>query len=209
MSFTPPERIGLYGGAFDPPHTAHHALAACAIQQLQLDVLYVIPTGDAWHKSRTLTPAHHRLAMAKLQFGDLPLAVVDDRELLRQGPSYTIDSLRELADAHPKAGLFLLMGADQAQRFETWKDWMQIAELAQLAVAPRETGDSSGALPYEWHNHGLIRATLLNMPLANVSATDIRSGLEQGSGPAHTLKPSVLQYIQHHHLYMDRHDRSL
>ena len=209
MNQNRPARIGVYGGAFDPPHTAHHDLAAVAIAQLQLDRLYVLPTGDAWHKSRALTPAMHRLAMARLNFEDLAQAVIDERELQRQGPSYTIDSLKELTAAHPGADFFVLMGADQAQRFETWKDWQQITRLAQLAVAPRETASSSGALPHEWHNHTLIRATLLNMPLAIVSATDIRTGLEQGLAPAQTLKPAVFQYIQHHHLYMDHHDRSL
>jgi len=209
LSNSQPARIGVYGGAFDPPHTAHHDLAACAIAQLQLDRLYVLPTGDAWHKSRTLTPASHRLAMTKLNFEDLAQVVIDERELQRQGPSYTIDSLNELIVAHPDAEFFVLMGADQALRFETWKDWQQIARLAQLAVAPRETASSSGTWPHEWHNHPLIKVTLLNMPLAVVSATDIRTGLEQGLAPAHTLKPAVFQYIQHHHLYMDRHDRSL
>ena len=201
--------MGLYGGAFDPPHTGHHALAACAISQLQLDRLYVLPTGDAWHKSRTLTPASHRLTMTRLNFEDLAQAVIDDRELLRQGPSFTIDSLKELIAAHPGAEFFVIMGADQALRFETWKDWQDIARLARLAVAPRDTESSSGTYPHEWHNHPLIKVTLLNMPLAIVSATDIRTGLEQGLEPARTLKPAVFQYIQHHHLYMDRHDRSL
>jgi len=206
LNHTAPARIGIYGGAFDPPHTAHHDLAAVAIAQLKLDRLYVLPTGEAWHKTRTLTPARHRLAMARLNFEDLAQAVIDEREVLRQGPSYTIDSLKELVVDHPGAEFFVLMGADQALLFETWKDWQQIARLAQLAVAPRETAFSSVSLPHEWHNHALIKVRLLNMPLAIVSATDIRTGLEQGLAPAQTLKPAVFQYIQHHHLYMDHHD---
>ena len=209
MNNSSQRRIGLYGGAFDPPHTGHHALAACAIRQLQLDVLHVLPTGDAWHKTRALSDATHRSAMVTLNFADLPQVLIDERELLRQGPSYTIDSLRELVDQYPGAGFFLLMGEDQAARFDTWKDWQQIAQLAQLAVAPRQMQAQSGSLLHEWHNHPLIKATLLNMPLEIVSATDIRCGLEQGLLPRQALKPSVFQYIQHHHLYMDRHDRSL
>ena len=209
MNNSSQQRIGLYGGAFDPPHTGHHALAACAIRQLQLDVLHVLPTGDAWHKTRALSDAAHRTAMATLNFADLPQVLIDERELLRQGPSYTIDSLRELVDQYPGAGFFLLMGEDQAARFDTWKDWQQIAQLAQLAVAPRQMQAQSGSLLHEWHNHPLIKATLLNMPLEIVSATDIRCGLKQGLLPGQALKPSVFQYIQHHHLYMDRHDRSL
>ena len=201
--------MGLYGGAFDPPHTGHHALAACAIHQLQLDCLYVVPTGDAWHKAQTLSVAHHRLAMAKLNFEDLPAVVIDDIEIQRQGPSYTIDTLREVSGRHPGAECFVVLGADQALRFETWKDWQGIAQLAHLAVAPRALESRNGAGLYEWHNHPQIRHTLLNMPLENVSATDIRSDIEKGRQPGQALKPSVFQYIQHHHLYTDRHDRSL
>ena len=87
MNNSSQRRIGLYGGAFDPPHTGHHALAACAIRQLQLDVLHVLPTGDAWHKTRALSDATHRMAMAALNFADLPEVLIDDRELLRRGPS--------------------------------------------------------------------------------------------------------------------------
>ena len=147
--------------------------------------------------------------MAALNFADLPEVLIDDRELLRHGPSYTVDSLRELADQYPGAGFFLLMGADQAARFDTWKDWQQIAQLAQLAVAPRQMQVQSGGFLHEWHNQPLVKATLLNMPLEIVSATDIRCGLEQGLLPGQAVKPSVFQYIQHHHLYLDRHDRSL
>ena len=72
-------RIGIFGGAFDPPHLAHVALAQAAVTQLGLDELRVFPTGQAWHKARALTGAAHRLAMAKLAFGAVPGAVVDDR----------------------------------------------------------------------------------------------------------------------------------
>jgi len=199
----------LYGGAFDPPHTGHYSLAACAIQQLQLERLYVVPTGNAWHKSRELTSAHHRLAMAKLNFKDLDPVVIDERELRRLGPSYTIDTLSELQAEHAGAELFLIMGADQAARFDTWKNWRQIAQLAVLAVAPRESPGNPEASGHEWHNLSQIRLTLLNMPLENVSATEVRLGLDNGLVSPQALKPSVFQYIQQHHLYMDNHDRSL
>ena len=209
MSHSTTPQIGLYGGAFDPPHAGHHALAACAVTQLQLDTLYVLPTGDAWHKTQALSPAKHRLAMASLNFEDLAQVIVDDMEIKREGPSYTIDTLRVIEKRHAGAAFFVLLGADQAARFETWKDWQRIAQMACLAVAPRVLGSQEEACPHEWHNHSYIRYTLLDMPLENVSATDIRSGLAQGLPPGQTLKPSVFQYIQHHHLYMDRHDRSL
>ena len=100
-----PRKVGLFGGSFDPPHVAHVALAEAALGQLGLDELRILPTGQAWHKSRALTAAEHRLAMARLAFGHLPGAVVDDRELLRAGATYTIDTLRELAAEQPGAQL--------------------------------------------------------------------------------------------------------
>ena len=209
MSNSKRHRIGLYGGAFDPPHIGHHALAACAAAQLQLDILYVVPTGDAWHKSQGLSAAHHRLAMAGLNFEDISQVVMDDTEIKRSGPSYTIDTLSEVSVRHPEAELFVLLGADQAARFETWKDWVLIAQMACLAVAPRSLSPQEDAQAHEWHNHPQIKYTLLDMALENVSATDIRSDLKNGRHPGQALKPSVFQYIQHHHLYLDRHDRSL
>ena len=99
-------RLGVLGGAFDPPHRAHFALAQAAIDQLQLDQLRLIPTGNAWHKARALTIAHHRLAMCALAFADLDRAVIDPRETLRSGASYTFDTLTQLCLEFPAAQLF-------------------------------------------------------------------------------------------------------
>ena len=209
MNPTPATRIGLYGGAFNPPHNGHRALARCAIEQLKLDGLYLVPTGQAWHKTTHLAPAHHRLAMTRLNFADFPQAIVDAREIQREGPSYTIDTLTELIAEHPLAEFFLLLGADQAAHFEQWKRWQEIAQLAQLAVAPRQAAGLTPFSSAEWHNRSAIRATLLDMPLASVSATDIRLHIRQGADLSTALQPAVAHYIQHHHLYLDNHDTSL
>jgi len=119
MNAAPPRRVGLFGGAFDPPHAAHVALARAAVEQLQLDRLHIAPTGVAWHKPLVLSAAADRLAMCRLAFGDLPGIVIDARELRRDGPSYTIDTLTELRAEYPQAELFLQIGADQAAAFHT------------------------------------------------------------------------------------------
>ena len=90
----PPRRIGVFGGAFDPPHRGHTALAQAALEHLDLDLLLVVPTGTAWHKSRPLSDAQHRLAMCALAFGDVSRAQIDDCEIVRSGPSYTVDTLQ-------------------------------------------------------------------------------------------------------------------
>jgi nicotinate-nucleotide adenylyltransferase len=204
-----PKRIGLFGGAFDPPHLAHRALAEAAIDQLQLDALHVLPTGDAWHKPRGLTASNHRLAMTQLAFADLAHAHVDPLELQRTGPSYTLDSLAALRSRFPQATFFIVMGADQAANFTTWHRWSQIVEWAQLAVADRPLEQQAGSAPHEWHNPELTRCVHLRLPLIPLSATDIRWRCARGLSLDDALSPAVIQYIQQNHLYTDQHDRSL
>ena len=193
-------RIGVFGGAFDPPHNMHVALVQAALQQLQLDALYVFPTGHAWHKSRVLSLAQHRLAMAELAFGHIPRVVVDAREILRDGPTYTIDTLRELQAEQAQAQLFLVMGEDQATRLPTWHGWEEILQAAIISVASR--ADSSGAcspcLP-EFLPPGRCRALHL-LPM-ELSATDIRHRASTSQGIAHLVPDGVARYIDQHHLY--------
>ncbi len=187
----------MFGGAFDPPHRAHVALARVAIAQLPLDRLYVFPTGNAWHKARTLTPAVHRLAMTKLAFAGLPQVRVDDRELQREGATYSVDTLRELQAQQPGARLHLLMGEDQAASFTSWRDWQEIARLAVLCVAGRGTGEGVAAL------RALpgVRVEALQLPQMPESATEIRARLTAGQDITELVEPAVASYIESHDLY--------
>jgi nicotinate-nucleotide adenylyltransferase len=191
------QRVGMFGGAFDPPHRAHLTLARAAIAQLRLDRLYVFPTGDAWHKARTLTPAPDRLAMTRLAFAGVAGAEVDDRELRRTGPTYSVDTLRELQAEHPGARLHLLMGEDQAAGFTRWHAWQEVARLAVLCVAGRGTGEGVAAL------RALpdVRVELLELPQMPESATEIRNRLTIGQDIADLVEPAVASYIDSHHLY--------
>ncbi|HVE52317.1 MAG TPA: nicotinate (nicotinamide) nucleotide adenylyltransferase, partial [Ramlibacter sp.] len=186
-----PLRVGMFGGAFDPPHLAHRALAEAALAQLGLDRLYVVPTGDAWHKSRALTPAADRLAMAKLAFAAMPRVVVDDRELRRSGPTYSIDTLRELQAGQPGALLHLLMGDDQAAGFTRWRDWEGVARMAVLCVAGRGRSEGAAAL------RALpgTRVATIAMPLRPESSTQIRARLTAGQDIADLVDPAVASYI--------------
>lgn len=189
----------MFGGAFDPPHNAHVALADAAVRQLGLSLLYVFPTGDAWHKARTLTAGAHRQAMARLAFAGVPSVRIDGRELARGGPTYTVDTLRELHAAHPADELFLLMGEDQAAGFERWHRWQEIAALAVLAVAQREHGGGDGialleALPG-------VRVHPLQLPAMPESATAIRARLAAGQDITELVPAPVASYIAQHNLY--------
>jgi nicotinate-nucleotide adenylyltransferase len=187
----------MFGGAFDPPHRAHVALARAAVRQLQLDRLVVLPTGNAWHKARTLSPAEDRLAMARLAFAEVPAVQVDERELWRSGPTYSIDTLRELQAEHPGAQLHLLMGEDQAAGFTRWHAWQEVARLAVLCVAGRGSGEGIAQL----RSLPGVRVELLQLPPMPESATEIRARLTAGQDIADLVGPAVASYIESHHLY--------
>ena len=203
-------RVGMFGGAFDPPHLAHRELAEVAIDQLGLDVLHILPTGLAWHKARPLSDAEHRLAMCKQTFGDIAKACVDTRETLRVGPSYTADTLIELANEYPGAELFMVIGADQLLVFKNWVRWKEVLDLATLAVAQRPSQGPDAA-----SEHGLaadisqvdVPFVSLNMPLHHISATAIRAraSAANGHGPDldRLVSDDVASYISTHSLYQD------
>lgn len=194
-------RIGVFGGAFDPPHVAHRSLVDAALQQLQLDELRIVPTGQAWHKARSLSAAQHRLAMARLAFADQSRVVVDPREILRAGPSYTVDTLRELHGEHPGSVFFLVIGQDQAARLPTWHAWDEVVRLATICVAARP--DVPGAAPSP---ASVAPQTTgyrqLDFPQQSVSATDIRQRIARGLGVDALVGPAVARYIADHHLYL-------
>jgi len=199
-------RIGVFGGAFDPPHNAHVALAEAALVQLDLTELHVIPTGQAWHKSRTLTPKEDRLAMTRLAFGNLQgKVVIDSREVLRDGPTYTLDTLHELQKEQPGAQLVLVMGADQAAALPTWHGWQDILGIAIVSVAYRalSTGDVTRFDPKQLPGLPVgARFEALELPAAmDTSATDIRRRVASGVDISSLVPPTVARYIDQHHLY--------
>jgi len=194
-------KLGFYGGAFDPPHLAHQALARHALAHLSLDALFVVPTGQAGHKTPSKTPAFHRLAMLSLAFADTPQVVIDDRETRRAGLSYTVDSLSELQAEHPQAQWFLIIGEDQATALESWRAWEKIVQIAQVVVAARPSDDTQSSGVGRWHNRAAQNAIDLAFPSMDISATRIREAFEQGRSISQWVHPNVNDYIQHHHLY--------
>jgi nicotinate-nucleotide adenylyltransferase len=193
-------RVGMFGGAFDPPHSGHVAIARTALQQLGLDVLHVVPTGQAWHKARNLSPSADRLAMARLAFDGCERVVIDPRETLRSGPTYTVDTLRAMQLEYPSAQLFLVMGEDQAQALPAWHQCNEVAEIAIICVADR-TGNTRDctALGTELPTQSAVKR--LNMPAMDVSSTELRSRFAAGQGVHALVSNSVARYIAHHHLY--------
>lgn len=202
---SPARRIGVFGGAFDPPHLAHVALVRSAIEAFALDEVRVVPTGQAWHRSGELTPAAHRLAMTRLAFADCPQVRVDAREIERQGPSYTVETLQALAAEQPCAQLYLLIGDDQRRSLPGWHRIEEIARLAIICAAARDPQVAA------WHRPEPVASerplppiATLPMPLMPISATDIRDRLSRQANVAGLLAADVSRYIHEHHLYSSR-----
>ena len=208
MTLFPFTRLGVFGGAFDPPHLAHVALVEAAIAQLQLDQVRVFPTGQAWHKPRHLTGAVHRVAMARLAFGHLPQVVVDEREIHRTGPSYTVDTLHELQAEFPGVQLYLLIGDDQRRSLPAWRNISEIGRIAIICAAGRDKSvrawnEESGALQPSTPLSDTLQARIhtLEMPLMPHSATDIRALAASEQAMTGLVPPAVERYIHEHHLY--------
>ena len=202
------QRIGILGGAFDPPHLAHRTLAQVALAQLGLDALHVIPTGQAWHKARPLTDAGHRLAMCKLAFeglgGEGQHVIFDEREIRRQGPSYTIDTLRELKTEYANAEFFLIMGQDQMRALPTWNHWQDIAAMALICWADRDLDGQGLGWNFEPTPELRGHSRKLAMPLMDLSSTGIRAQIGASIASRQTtplVSPAVARYIADHHLY--------
>lgn len=212
-------RVGVYGGAFDPPHLDHLAMAQAFVTHLGLQRLVVVPTGQAWHKAVNLSPAEHRLDMARTAFapGNFPNScevVVDDREIRHPGPSYTHHTLDALQAETPGAQWALLMGQDQFDRFTTWHRWQHIAQVATLVVAERPIYASargtfdieSPALP-SLPNPGDSTQTPAPVALPwqglGLSSTHIRAHLATHGteGLQAMVLPAIARYISVHQLY--------
>lgn len=205
------KRIGVFGGAFDPPHCAHLALARAAIKQLQLDELKIIPTGFAWHKDRPLSAAEHRLEMTQLAFSGVDRVSIDEREIKRGGHSYTIDTLEALQAEDPDSSFFLLIGGDQLAAFTRWHRWQDILSRATVCVAERPLQASAPADTLA-QTPALRQCIHLQLPPMTVSATAIRQLIATHTGSKNTSQPdlaglvpdAVARYISLHGLYQAR-----
>jgi len=189
-------KIGLFGGSFDPVHEAHLALARQALDQLQLDELRWVPAGHAWQKNRAMTPAAQREAMLRLAIEGEPRFVLERCELQRAGPSYTLDTLRELQVATPAAKWYLLLGQDQYRNLHTWHGVDELLQRVTLAVALRP-GEPAEA-------DARVRAAptvVLALPPMNISATDIRQRVAAGRDISALVPPTVAHYIHQQGLY--------
>ncbi|MFQ5653893.1 MAG: nicotinate (nicotinamide) nucleotide adenylyltransferase [Planctomycetota bacterium] len=197
--------IALLGGVFDPVHLGHLALARATLDALPVERVIFLPAGDPPHKEGCGAPAADRLEMLRLATAGEPRTSIDERELHRQGPSYTVLSLRELASLHPRRPIFLLLGADNVPLIRGWHRAEEILRLATPVVAPRP-GHRSRFLPedlpflsrerIEELNHRVLPA--LDAPF---SSSEARERIQAGDDVESLVPAAVARYIAEQGLY--------
>jgi len=203
--------IGILGGSFDPVHRAHVQVALTVLASLQLDEVRLMPCQQSPTRSAPQVDAEHRLAMLKLVVENHQLLAVDDRELQRDAPSYSVDSLEELRREHPNDSLFFIVGVDAFNGLLAWHQWKQIFELAHIVVVGRigEKIVNEGELAKLLAERGRCDKpeslsgtviTGLNCDLPT-SSTQVREALETAASVDRLLEKPVIEYIQENRLY--------
>ena len=203
------ERIGIYGGTYSPPHIGHLRAAEYAIEACKLDRLLLIPTGVSPHKAMSAgASSADRLEMLRLSAAQIEKTEVSDIEILREGRSYTVDTLGTIREENPGAELVLLMGTDMFTSFLTWKDPERIMELATLAVFCRgERGEQERIDAQKAALEAMgAKIELVHNPVTAISSTDLRRMLVFGCADPF-LMPGVGDYIREKGLYGTGKDR--
>ncbi len=186
-------RVGVFGGSFDPPHRAHYEIATLASRQIPLDKLYLVPAFHALLSEHLpLTAPDHRLAMVQLLAQELPGSAVLTYELEQKWAVPTIETIRYLRDREGAAHYYLLIGGDQAARFTQWEQWERLVELVQVICFQR-----SGSVPDE-----RLRplATFMDYN-SDLTSTAVRESIRSERLAAGVLSSAVAEYIERVGLY--------
>lgn len=194
------KKIGLLGGSFNPVHNAHLALAQTALEALSFDEVQLIPAGNPWQKQALPVSGQDRLEMLALAIAGHPGMVINDIEITREGPTYTIDTLKALPAS---ASYYWLLGTDQLANFCSWHQWEEILDHVTLVVAQRNTHpfEVPQLLAEKLQQKGKKLITL-SFKAMDISSTDIRQRLANQQDVSRFLPKPVLAYIRQHKLYI-------
>lgn len=193
-------RLGIMGGTFDPIHFGHLVTATEARWQFGLDQVMFVPTGQPWQKSRGVSPAEDRYLMTVIATASDPDFTVSRVEIDRPGPTYTVDTLRQVrAELGEDVRLFFITGADAVQQILTWKDPEEVFTLAELIAATRPGYDLSGLLEQVPSAAGRVRT--MQIPALAISSTDIRRRVAAGVPINYLVPEGVARYVQKRGLY--------
>ncbi len=192
-------RVGVMGGTFDPIHHGHLVAASEVQGWFGLDEVVFVPTGQPWQKTdRVVSPAEHRYLMTVIATAANPRFTVSRVDIDRAGPTYTIDTLRDLRAARPGADLFFITGADALTDIFSWRDADDVFALAHFVGCTRPGSEMDpatlSAIPAE-------RVTMLEVPALAISSTDCRHRQAQGEPIWYLVPDGVVQYITKHGLY--------
>ncbi|MBV0894784.1 nicotinate-nucleotide adenylyltransferase [Microbacterium sp. NC79] len=194
MTQTRPPRIGVMGGTFDPIHHGHLVAASEAAHSFDLDEVVFVPTGQPWQKSG-VSNREHRYEMTVISTASNPRFTVSRVDVDREGPTYTIDTLRDLKAQRPDADLFFITGADAVAQILSWRDHDELWDLAHFVAVSRPGHVlSTEGLPSE-------RVSQLEIPAMAISSTDCRERVQRGHPVWYLVPDGVVQYIAKHHLY--------
>ncbi len=189
-------RVGIMGGTFDPIHHGHLVAASEVAARFGLDEVIFVPTGQPWQKAeRHVSPAEHRYLMAVIATASNPRFWVSRADIDRGGPTYTIDTIRDIRAIRPDAELFFITGADALGQILSWKDAGTALTMAHFVGVTRPGYELSDAhLPVD-------SVTLVDVPAMAISSSDCRARVADGQPVWYLVPDGVVQYINKHHLY--------
>lgn len=195
----PRRRVGVMGGTFDPIHHGHLVAASEVQAWFDLDEVIFVPTGEPWQKSdRQVSPAEHRYLMTVVATASNPRFTVSRVDIDRGGPTYTIDTLRDITRSLPEADLYFITGVDALAEIFTWRDADELFELARFVGCTRPgyemTPDTLQGIPSD-------RVTVLEIPALAISSTECRQRRAKGEPVWYLVPDGVVQYIAKHDLY--------
>ena len=190
-------RIGVMGGTFDPIHHGHLVAASEVAHSFDLDEVVFVPTGEPWQKQH-VSPSEHRYLMTVIATASNPDFTVSRVDIDRDGPTYTIDTLRDLKRDRPDAELFFITGADAVAQILSWRDHDELWDLAHFVAVSRPGHVlSTDGLPSE-------DVSQLEVPALSISSTDCRGRIADGEPVWYLVPDGVVQYIAKHHLYRSK-----
>lgn len=194
-------RIGVMGGTFDPIHHGHLVAASEVAHRFGLDDVVFVPTGEPWQKrGRAVSPAEDRYLMTVIATASNPRFSVSRVDIDRDGPTYTLDTLKDLLRQHPDTDLYFITGADALEKILTWRGWEEMFDFATFVGVSRPGFELSDTHLAEIRDG---RVYLLEIPALAISSTECRRRAAEDAPVWYLVPDGVVQYIAKYHLYRD------
>lgn len=197
------KRIGVFGGTFNPIHFGHLIIAEAVREEYQLEKIIFIPSAVPPHKQKDVLSAKHRYAMTAVAILNNPYFSISDIEMRRSGPSYTVDTIKELKEIYgDDVEFYFIAGTDTIHELPTWKYIDELLELCHFVGATRPDGSEVIDSVIEYFGDlGKERIHRLQTPELEISSTDLRKRLQEGRSVRYMLPKNVIRYIEENNIY--------